>query len=107
MPLVADGQTLTVVNPGPIHSVLALSAGAGLLAFPAGPGFVALPVPEPARRGRPSTWPVSRADRRLSVGLITRCTVANGCTVVEATLDPVRATEVWWSMRTARRRRRL
>ena len=35
----------------------------------------------------------------MSAGLITRRAVANGRTIVEATLDPGAATEVWWSMR--------
>ena len=36
---------------------------------------------------------------KLSAGLITRRSAANGRTIVEATLDPGSATEVWWSMR--------
>ena len=58
-----------------------------------------LPVPQAGAARATIDLPGEQADVRLSAGLITRRSVANGRTIVEATLDPGAATEVWWSMR--------
>jgi hypothetical protein len=60
-----------------------------------------LPVPQAGAARATIEVPGEQADVRLSAGLITRRSVANGRTTIEATLDPGSATEVWWSMRDA------
>jgi hypothetical protein len=54
---------------------------------------------KPAPPGRRSICRANRPTCDCPPGLITRRAVANGRTIVEATLDPGAATEVWWSMR--------
>jgi len=98
VPLVADGQALTALIAGPGPFALTLEWGGPLLFRPGRASFV-LPVPQAGAARARIDLPGEQADVRLSAGLITRRTVANGRTVVEATLDPGSATEVWWSMR--------
>src|SRR4029078_7824546 len=43
--------------------------------------------------------PGDQADVRVSSGLITRRTAADGRTIIKATLDPGSSVEVSWSMR--------
>jgi hypothetical protein len=95
---VADGQTLNALVAGPGPFALALEWGGPLLFRPGRASFV-LPVPQAGAARAQIDLPGEQADVRLSAGLIHRRTVANGRTVVEATLDPGSTTEVWWSMR--------
>jgi hypothetical protein len=98
LPLVADGNAHAALVPGPGEFSLALEWGA-LLAFKPGRASFLLPVPQAGTAQATIDVPGEQADIRLSAGLITRRTVAGGRTIVEATLDPGSATEVWWSMR--------
>jgi hypothetical protein len=98
VPLVADGQSLTALIAGPGPFALTLEWGGPLVFRPGRASFV-LPVPQAGAARAQIDLPGEQADVRLSAGLITRRTVANGRTVIEATLDPGSATEVWWSMR--------
>jgi len=98
VPLVADGQTLSALIAGPATFALTLEWG-GPLVFRPGRGSFVLPVPQAGAARATIDLPGEQADVRLSAGLITRRAVANGRTIVEATLDPGAATEVWWSMR--------
>ena len=98
VPLVADGQTLNALVAGPAPFAIRLEWG-GPLVFTPGRGSFMLPVPQAGAARATIDLPGEQADVRLSAGLITRRSVANGRTVVEATLDPGAATEVWWSMR--------
>ncbi len=98
VPLVADGDALMALIPGPSPFSLALEWGAPLVFRPGRASFV-LPVPQAGSARASIDLPGEQADVRLSAGLITRRTVAGGRTIVEATLDPGSATEVWWSMR--------
>jgi hypothetical protein len=98
VPLVADGQALTALIAGPGPFALTLEWGGPLVFRPGRASFV-LPVPQAGAARAQIDLPGEQADVRLSAGLITRRTVANGRTVIEATLDPGSATEVWWSMR--------
>ena len=98
VPLVADGQTMTALIAGPNPFALTLEWG-GPLVFRPGRASFLLPVPQAGAARATIDLPGEQADVRLSAGLITRRTVANGRTIVEATLDPGAQTEVWWSMR--------
>jgi hypothetical protein len=75
-----------------------LEWGAPLKFSPGRASFV-LPVPPAGAARATLDLPGEQADVRLSAGLVTRYTAANGRTIVDATLDPGSATEVSWSMR--------
>jgi len=98
LPLVADGNAHTALVPGPGPFALTLEWGAPLVFKPGRASFV-LPVPKAGTARAVIDLPGEQADVHLSVGLVTRRTVADGRTIVEATLDPGSSTEVWWSMR--------
>ena len=98
VPLLADGQTVTALIAGPNPFALTLEWG-GPLVFRPGRASFWLPVPQAGAARATIDLPGEQADVRLSTGLITRRTFANGRTLIEATLDPGAQTEVWWSMR--------
>ena len=98
VPLVAEGQVLHALVPGPGPFALALDWGAPLVYRPGRASFT-LPVPHAGAARATIDVPGEQADVRLSAGLITRRSFANGRTLIEATLDPGSSTEVWWSMR--------
>jgi hypothetical protein len=98
LPLVADGNAHTALVPGPGPFALTLEWGAPLVFKPGRASFV-LPVPKSGTARAIIDLPGEQADVHLSAGLVTRRTVADGRTIVEATLDPGSSTEVWWSMR--------
>ena len=58
-----------------------------------------LPVPQAGTARATFDVPGDQADVRLSSGLVTRRTTADGRTIVDATLDPGSSVEVSWSMR--------
>jgi hypothetical protein len=96
--LVAEhGNQLALVNgPGPFS--LNLEWGAPLVFQPGRASFV-LPVPPAGTVRATIDLPGEQADVHLSAGLVNSRTAGNGRTVIEATLVPGKATEVWWSMR--------
>ena len=98
LPLVADGAAHTALIPGPGPFSLTLEWGAPLTFRPGRAAFV-LPVPQSGTARATFDLPGDQADVRLSSGLVTRRTAADGRTIVEATLDPGSSTEVSWSMR--------
>ena len=98
LPLVADGAAHTALIPGPGPFSLTLEWGAPLTFRPGRAAFV-LPVPQSGTARATFDLPGDQADVRLSSGLITRRTAADGRTIVEATLDPGSTVEVSWSMR--------
>ncbi len=98
VPLVTDGPTVQALVSGPGPFALTLQWGGPLVFRPGRASFV-LPVPQAGAARATIDLPGEQADVRLSAGLITRRSAANGRTLVEATLDPGSATEVWWSMR--------
>jgi hypothetical protein len=98
VPLAADGVSHTALLSGPGPFVLTLEWGAPL-AFRPGRGSFILPVPHTGTARATFDVPGDQADVRLSTGVITRRSVSNGRTVVEATLQPGSSTEVSWSMR--------
>ena len=98
LPLIADGAAHTALIPGPGPFSLSLEWGAPLQFKPGRASFV-LPVPQAGTARATFDLPGDQADVHLSSGLITSKTILDGRTVIEATLDPGSATEVWWSMR--------
>jgi hypothetical protein len=98
VPLIADGNAHTALLPGPGPFSLSLEWGAPLKFSPGRASFV-LPVPPSGTARATFDLPGDQADVRLSHGLVTRRSAADGRTIVEATLDPGSSTEVWWSMR--------
>src|SRR6185503_15982560 len=98
VPLMSDGGSQFAIVPGPGPFTLDLEWGAPLVFRPGRASF-ALPVPEAGTTRATIDLPGEQADVHLSAGLITRRSVANGRTTIEATLVPGRGTEVWWSMR--------
>jgi hypothetical protein len=98
LPLVADGTAHTALIPGPGPFSLSLEWGAPLTFRPGRAAFV-LPVPQAGTARATFDVPGDQADVRLSSGLVTRRTAADGRTIVEATLDPGSSVEVSWSMR--------
>jgi Carboxypeptidase regulatory-like domain len=98
LPLVADGAAHTALIPGPGPFSLTLEWGAPLTFRPGRAAFM-LPVPQSGTARATFDLPGDQADVRLSSGLVTRRTAADGRTIVEATLDPGSSVEVSWSMR--------
>jgi hypothetical protein len=98
VPLVTEGQTLQALIAGP--GAFTINADWGTpLSFAPGRASFRLPVPQAGAARATIDVPGEQADVRLSSGLITARAVANGRTVIQATLDPGAATDVWWSMR--------
>ena len=98
LPLSADGQMHMALLPGPGPFALTLEWGAPL-AFAPGRASFMLPVPPAGTARATIDLPGDQADVRVSAGLITRRSTADGRTTVDVTLRPGVATEVWWSMR--------
>jgi hypothetical protein len=98
VPLLADGQTVNALIAGPGAFAIAVQWG-GAVAFRPGRGSFILPVPQAGAARATIDLPGDQADVHLSSGLVTRRSAANGRTIIDATLDPGTATEVWWSMR--------
>jgi hypothetical protein len=98
LPLAADGNAQAAFVPGPGPFSLSLEWGAPLVYAPGRASFT-LPVPKSGTARATIDLPGDQADVHLSTGLITQRAVASGRTIVEATLEPGAATEVWWSMR--------
>jgi len=98
LPLVADGKAHAAFVPGPGPFSLSLEWGAPLAFSPGRASFV-LPVPNSGTARATIDLPGDQADVHLSAGLVTRRSTTAGRTIVEATLTPGSATDVWWSMR--------
>jgi hypothetical protein len=98
LPLVADGKAHAAFVPGPGPFSLSLEWGAPLTLSPGRASFV-LPVPNAGTARATIDLPGDQADVHLSAGLVTRRSTTSGRTIVEATLNPGSATDVWWSMR--------
>lgn len=98
LPLVVDGTAHAALLAGPNPFSLTLEWGAPLVLTPGRASFT-LPVPPAGSVRATFDLPGEQADVHLSAGLVTRRSSAGGRTVIEATLAPGTATEVWWSMR--------
>lgn len=96
--LATDGQVLQALIAGP--SAFAINAEwGGPLYFKPGRASFFVPVPQAGAARARIDLPGDQAEVHLSSGIITRRSTGEGRTIVEATLDPGAATEVWWSMR--------
>jgi Carboxypeptidase regulatory-like domain len=98
LPLSADGAMHSALLPGPGPFALTLEWGAPLTFVPGRASFT-LPVPPAGTARATIDLPGDQADVHVSAGLVTRRSTANGRTLVDVTLRPGTATEVWWSMR--------
>jgi hypothetical protein len=98
VPILAEGNAHVALLPGPSPFSLTLEWGAPLKFTPGRASFV-LPVPPAGTARATIDLPGEQAEVHLSAGLVTRRSTTGGRTIVEATLDPGSATEVWWSMR--------
>jgi hypothetical protein len=98
LPLLADGSSHVALLPGPGEFTLTLDWAAPLAYTPGRASFV-LPVPPAGTARATIDVPGDQAEIHLSAGLVTKRSVADGRTVIDATLRPGVATEVWWSMR--------
>jgi hypothetical protein len=96
--LATDGQVLQALIAGPASFVINAEWGGPLNYKPGRASFI-VPVPQAGAARATIDLPGEQADVRLSSGIITRRSTGEGRTIVEATLDPGAATEVWWSMR--------
>lgn len=96
--LATDGQMLQALIAGP--SAFAINADwGGPLYYKPGRASLFIPVPQAGTARARIDLPGEQADVHLTSGIITRRSTGEGRTIVEATLDPGAATEVWWSMR--------
>jgi hypothetical protein len=96
--LVADGNAHAALIPGPGPFSLTLDWGAPLTFAPGRASFT-LPVPHAGAARATIDVPGEQTDVRVSAGLVTRRSAVAGRTIVDVTLDPGAATEVWWSVR--------
>ena len=98
VPLALENATHTAVLAGPAE--FALSVDAGLpLNIEAGRASFTFSVPSAGSVSLSLTVPGDRTNVRLSPGLITSRTSANGQTAIEATLVPGQNATVWWTTR--------
>jgi hypothetical protein len=98
LPLIADGNSHVAVVTGPATFSATLEWGSAVTTTP-GRGSFVLPVPPAGSATATFDMPGEQSDLRVSPGLVVRRTSANGRTLIEATLDPGSATQVWWSAR--------
>ena len=98
LPLVAEGNSHVAVVTGPAMFSATLEWGSAVTTTP-GRGSFVLPVPPSGSATAVFDVPGEQSDLRVSPGLVMRRTSAGGRTVIEATLDPGSATQVWWSAR--------
>jgi len=98
LPLQSEGTARMAVLPGASDFTVALDAGLPL-SIEAGRASFVLPVPTASSTDLTLVVPGDHADVRLSAGLITKRSSANGGTTVEATLVPGQLTTLWWTTR--------
>ena len=98
LPVIAEGELHTAVLNGPSAFSATLEAGMPLASSPGRASF-SLPVPPAGSVTATLDIPGDQADVHLSTGLILRRASASGRTLLDVTLDPGTATEVWWSTR--------
>jgi Carboxypeptidase regulatory-like domain len=98
LPLVAEGNSHVAVVAGPAAFSATLEWGSVVTTAP-GRGSFTLPVPPAGSATATFDVPGEQSDLRVSPGLVLRRTSSAGRTIIDATLDPGSATEVWWSAR--------
>jgi hypothetical protein len=98
LPLQLDNGMTTAVLPGSSAFAVALDAGLPL-GIEAGRASFTIPVPPAGSARLTLLVPGDHTNVRISPGLITSRSSANGQTSVEATLVPGQTASVWWTTR--------
>ena len=98
LPLESEGNVHTAVLPAASDFAVTLDAGLPL-SIEAGRASFILPVPAAGSTDLTLVVPGDHANVRVSSGLITKRSSANGETTIEATLVPGNLTTVWWTTR--------
>lgn len=98
LPLLQEGDVHAAVLTGPSAFSIVLEWATRLASAP---GRAALTLPAPVAGTIAATLDLSGdpADVRVEPGIVTRRQVSGGRTIVEATLEPGRRTQVSWSIR--------
>jgi hypothetical protein len=98
LPLEQEGGTQTAVLAGPAEFSVVLDAGLPLN-IETGRASFNLPVPSAGSVRLTLEVPGDHTNVKLSPGLITSRTSANGSTTIEATLVPGQPANIWWTTR--------
>jgi hypothetical protein len=98
LPLEQEGGTQTAILAGPAEFSVVLDAGLPLN-IETGRASFSLPVPQAGSVRLTLEVPGDHTNVRLSPGLITSRTSANGSTTIEATLVPGQPANIWWATR--------
>jgi len=98
LPLQLENGMHTAVLPGASNFSVALDAGLPL-GIEAGRASFAIPVPDAGSARLSLVVPGDHTNVRISPGLITNRSSANGQTSVEATLVPGVTATIWWTTR--------
>jgi hypothetical protein len=98
LPLEQEGGKHVAMLSGPAEFTVALDAGMPLN-IEAGRASFSLPVPAAGSVRLTMAIPGDHTNVRISPGLITAHSSANGKTTIEATLVPGRAATIWWATR--------
>jgi hypothetical protein len=98
LPLEQEGGTQTAILAGPAEFSVVLDAGLPLN-IETGRASFSLPVPQAGSVRLTLEVPGDRTNVKLSPGLITNRTSANGSTTIEATLVPGQPANIWWATR--------
>jgi hypothetical protein len=98
LPLEQEGGTQTAVLAGPAEFSVVLDAGLPLN-IETGRASFNLPVPSAGSVRLALEVPGDHTNVKLSPGLITSRTSANGSTTIEATLVPGQPANIWWTTR--------
>jgi hypothetical protein len=98
LPLELENGTHTAVLAGPAGFTVTLDAGLPL-SIEAGKASFSLPVPAAGSARLTLIVPGDRTNVRINPGIITARSSGKGQTVIEATLIPGQATNIWWTTR--------
>jgi Carboxypeptidase regulatory-like domain len=98
LPLEQEGGTQTAILAGPAEFFVVLDAGLPLN-IETGRASFTLPVPQAGSVRLTLEVPGDHTNVKLSPGLITNRTSANGTTTIEATLVPGQPANIWWATR--------
>jgi len=98
LPLQLENGMTTAVLPGSANFAVALDAGLPL-GIEAGRASFTIPVPSAGSARLFLIVPGDHANVRISPGLITNRSSANGQTSIEATLVPGQTASLWWTTR--------
>ncbi|HZV87711.1 MAG TPA: carboxypeptidase-like regulatory domain-containing protein [Candidatus Binatus sp.] len=98
LPLEQEAGTQTAILAGPAEFSVVLDAGLPLN-IETGRASFSLPVPSAGSVRLTLEVPGDHTNVKLSPGLITSRTSANGSTTIEATLVPGQPANIWWATR--------